>query len=186
VDVFSAIEAGDEAALRRVIEEDPSSAAARNAEGLSPTLHALYRGRQELLEVLLGLEPELDVFEAAAVGDDRRVRELVERDPAAVNAWAPDGFTPLQLASFFGHPAIVRFLLERGADVDAVSRNEMRVQPLHAACAGPSALEIARVLLDAGADPNARQQDDFTPLMAAQQRNDTELEAILRERGAVA
>jgi ankyrin repeat protein len=184
VDVFTAIEAGDEAALRRLVEEDPSAIAARNAEGLSPTLRALYLGRQELLEVLLGLEPELDVFEAVAVGDEPCVRELVDSDPALVNAWAPDGFTPLQLASFFGHPAIVRSLLERGADVHAVSRNEMSVQPLHAACAGPSALEIARMLLDAGADPNARQQDDFTPLMAAQQRNDAELEALLGERGA--
>jgi ankyrin repeat protein len=44
--------------------------------------------------------------------------------------------------------------------------------------------ELAKLLLEHGADPNARQQDDFTPLMAADQHGDERLRALLIEHGA--
>jgi ankyrin repeat protein len=44
--------------------------------------------------------------------------------------------------------------------------------------------ELATLLLEHGADPNARQQDDFTPLMAANQHGDERLRALLVEHGA--
>jgi ankyrin repeat protein len=57
------------------------------------------------------------------------------------------------------------------------------VQPLHSAAAARQ-VEIARLLLDAGADPNAAQQGGFLALDAALRNDDRELEALLRERGA--
>jgi ankyrin repeat protein len=45
-------------------------------------------------------------------------------------------------------------------------------------------VEISRLLLDAGADPNAAQQGGFLPLDAALQNEDGDLGALLRERGA--
>jgi ankyrin repeat protein len=127
------------------------------------------------------------VFEAAAVGWTDRVRELLDQDPALANAWAEDGFQPLGLASFFGHVEAARLLVERGAEVNSASRNEMKVMPLHSAAAtgDPDArYELATLLLEAGADPNARQQDDYTPLMAAGQRGDERLRELLLAHGA--
>jgi ankyrin repeat protein len=43
---------------------------------------------------------------------------------------------------------------------------------------------IALLLLEAGANPNARQQDEYTPLMAADQHRDTRLRDLLVEHGA--
>jgi ankyrin repeat protein len=54
---------------------------------------------------------------------------------------------------------------------------------LHSAAAARQ-VEIARLLLDAGADPNAAQQGGFLPLDAALQNEDGDLGALLRERGA--
>ena len=139
---------------------------------MSELLEAVYRGDQARVEELLAADPELDVFEAAAVGRADRVRELLDQDPSLANAWAEDGFQPLGLASFFGHVEAARLLVERGAEVNSASRNDMKVMPLHSAAATgipTSRYELAKVLLEAGADPNARQQDDFTPLMAAEQ-----------------
>ena len=154
---------------------------------MTELLQALYRGDRDLLDELLAAEPELNMFEAAAVGRTDRLHGLLEADPSLANAWADDGFQPLGLASFFGHVDAVRLLVERGAEVNSASRNQMKVMPLHsaAATADPDARhEIARILLEAGADPNARQTDDFTPLMAADQREDARLRLLLVEHGA--
>ena len=44
-----------------------------------------------------------------------------------------DGFTPLQLAAYFGAARAAALLLARGAEVGAVADNPMRIQALHAA-----------------------------------------------------
>ena len=154
---------------------------------VSELLQAVYRDDHDRVEELLAADPELDVFEAAAVGRTDRLRELVGADPSLVNAWAVDGFQPLGLACFFGHVEAARFLVDSGADVNAASKNGMRVAPLHSAVATTEAdarFELARLLLEHGADPNAAQQDDFTPMMAAEHYGDERLAGLLREHGA--
>lgn len=154
---------------------------------MSELLQAVYRGDQSAVEELLADDPELDVFEAAAVGRTVRLGELLADDPSLANAWAEDGFQPLGLACFFGHADAARLLLERGAEVNSASRNDFKVAPLHSAVAEKDAdlrYELATLLLEHGADPNARQQDDFTPLMAADQQGDERLRALLVEHGA--
>jgi ankyrin repeat protein len=154
---------------------------------VSELLQAIYRGDRERVDELLAAGPELDVFEAAASGQTTRLRELLDDDPSLTNAWAEDGFQPLGLACFFGHVEAARLLVERGAEVNSASRNEMKVMPLHSAVAtgDPAArYELAKLLLEAGGEPNARQQDDFTPLMAADQSGDERLRNLLLEHGA--
>jgi uncharacterized protein len=154
---------------------------------VSELLQAVYRGDERRVEELLADDPELDVFEAAAVGRTDRLRELLDAEPDLANAWAGDGFQPLGLASFFGHVEAARLLVERGAEVNSASRNDMKVMPLHSAAAtgDPEArFELAKLLLEHGADPNARQQDDFTPLMAAEHNGDERLRRLLVDSGA--
>jgi|SRR6188472_3270483 ankyrin repeat protein len=155
---------------------------------MSELLQAVYRGDQARVDELLSGDPELDVFEASAVGRVDQLQELLDGDPSLANAWAEDGFQPLGLASFFGHVEAARLLVERGADVNSASRNDMKVAPLHSAAAEKdpeTRYELATVLLEHGADPNARQQDDFTPLMAADQQGDARLRELLVEHGAI-
>jgi uncharacterized protein len=153
---------------------------------MSDVLAAIYRGDREEAE-RLAIGRELDVFEAAALGKVDRLREVLDEDPALANAWAEDGFQPLGLACFFGHVDAARLLVERGAEVNSSSRNAMKVMPLHSAAAvqDPAVrYEIAKLLLEAGAEPNARQQDEYTPLMAADQHRDQRLRELLVEHGA--
>jgi uncharacterized protein len=153
------------------------------AVDVPPFLDALYRGDSARAEELAPPDGELDVFGAAALGRTGRVRELVDADPALANAFAPDGFQPLGLAVFFGHPDTAALLVERGADPDSPSRNEQMVTALHSACAVRDHA-TARLLLERGADPNRPQQDSFTPLDAARHHADAELEELLRQFGA--
>jgi uncharacterized protein len=155
---------------------------------MSELLQAIYRGDQARVDELLAANPELDVFEASAVGRTDRLRELLDEDPDLANAWAGDGFQALGLASFFGHVEAVRLLVERGAEVNSASRNDMKVMPLHSAAATgdlDTRYELAKLLLEHGADPNARQQDDYTPLMAADQHGDERLRKLLVDHGAI-
>jgi uncharacterized protein len=154
---------------------------------MSELLQAIYRGDQARADELLADDPELDVFEAAALGRTQRLGELFDEDPSLANAWAEDGFQPLGLASFFGQVDAARLLVERGAEINSASRNDFKVMPLHSAAAtgDPDVrYELAKLLLEHGADPNARQQDDFTPLMAADQHEDERLRRLLVEHGA--
>src|SRR5919204_2389995 len=117
---------------------------------MSDVLQAIYRGDREEAERLASGR-ELDVFEAAALGRAERLRELLDTDPSLANAWAEDGFQPLGLASFFGHVDAARLLVERGAEVNSASRNQMKVMPLHSAAAtsDPDArYALAKLLLE--------------------------------------
>jgi ankyrin repeat protein len=151
---------------------------------LSDLLAAVYRGDQARVEELLAGEPALDVFEAAAVGRNERVAELLDADPGLVTAWTEDGFTALHLAAFFRQPATARLLVERGALVDVVARNEeLQVTPLQSAAAARQA-ETAGLLLECGADPNVQHGDGFTALHAAAHNGDTALVQALLAHGA--
>ncbi|HEX3622097.1 MAG TPA: ankyrin repeat domain-containing protein [Acidimicrobiales bacterium] len=181
--IFEAMQAGDADGVRKILADDPGAADARDDNGVSAVRSALYAQRQDLADVVLEAGPELDVFDAASVGDTDRLTALLDADPDLVNAWSSDGFTPLHLAAFFSRGDVVRLLLDRGAEVGAVARNDMKVQPLHSAVAAQST-EIVAALLVAGADPNARQQDDFTPMKAAEEHDNTDLVRLLLDHGA--
>jgi ankyrin repeat protein len=153
---------------------------------LSAIMQALYEGEHERAEALRAEKSDLDVFEAAALGEVERLRALLDEDPSLVDAWSVDGFTPLHYAAFFGGPGAARVLLEHGADLEVPARNEefaREARPLHSAAAA-GRRDVCELLLEAGADPNARQHGGFTPLQEARQRQDEELVSLLVRYGA--
>ncbi|MEA2460149.1 MAG: uncharacterized protein QOH90_326 [Actinomycetota bacterium] len=150
---------------------------------VSAILQAVYAGDKDTLERLLSEEPDLDVFEAAALGDTERLVQLVGEDAGATARKSPDGFTPLHLAAFFGHPDAVKILLAAGADVSIAADNDMKVLPLHSAAA-VSRADIAELLIDAGAELNVGQNGGWTPLHSAAHNGAAELVDLLLERGA--
>jgi ankyrin repeat protein len=167
--LFAAIDAGDPDLVASALGTDATLAAARDADGVSATMHALYRGRRDLAETIAAVLPELDVFEAAALGRVDRLVALLLADPALATARSSDGFTALPFPAFFGigHAAAAsRLLIESGADVNARSANSFSVMPLHSAVAGNHDAVVA-VLIDAGADVNATQPHGWTPLLGA-------------------
>jgi uncharacterized protein len=182
--LVEAIKASDAERVRALVAEDPRLADERDENGVSALMLTRYYALpQDVTEAVRSRRGELDVFEAAMLGDEERLRELLDADPSLVEAWSSDRATALHFASFFAQPATARLLLERGADVRAVSPTFGGVTPLHSAAAGGSA-EIVHALLEAGADPNARQDGGFLPLQAAAQIGDVEMARDLLAHGA--
>ena len=158
---FSAVAVGDVDLVRRFLDEDPTLLANLGPDGASASLTALYNGHAPLADELAARTGELSVFEAAAFDDTARLDELIAADQWVVNSWSADGWQPLHLAAYFGRAEAARILLDAEADVAEPSRNELAVQPLHAAAAGRHAgtgLDPDR-LGRPGARPPARRLD---------------------------
>jgi len=182
-DMITAVTTDDATRVAALVAEDPALASTRDRDGVSVLMLSRYRFDRGTTDALLAADPELDVFEATALGYIDRLRERLDEDPGRAVAWSADGFTALHFAAFFGKAEAARTLIDSGAMVDAVSGNEMRVQPLHSAAAGRHH-EVCRLLIASGADVNATQQHDFTPLHAAAQHGDDELVELFLSAGA--
>jgi ankyrin repeat protein len=146
-------------------------------------MQALYRGEEEEAHRLLPPDDELKAHEAAAFGRIKRLRALLDEDPARANDVSPDGFTALHLAIYGRQKQAVRLLVERGADLEAVSTAAIaQVRPLGTA-AFVGSVPLARILLEAGADPNAENPQGHTAMDTAKANGDEEFAALLREFG---
>ena len=165
----------------RLLEHHPTLCAQEDEP--SALMLALYHRQTALAEAIAARRDYLTVFEAAALGSTAALERNMRDAPAAATAHAPDGFTPLHLACFFGHADAARLLLAANADCNAVATNGSLLRPLHSA-ATQGSVEICRMLLEAGADPNALQQSNFTALHAAALRGNIALAELLLERGA--
>jgi uncharacterized protein len=182
-EVIAAVQSGNVDQLKELLARDRTLGAARDASRVSALMHALYRQRKDIVDLLRGTGLEFDVFEAASLGRSDLVAEIVERSPRLAFARSGDGFTPLHFAAFFGQESVARVLLEHHADAGAVADNPMQVMPLHSAAAGRN-LAIARALLEHGAPVNARQQKGWTALHAAAQHGDQAMVELLLKYGA--
>jgi ankyrin repeat protein len=177
------IKQGDLAGVRASLAGDASLLNAVNESGQNAFLLAKYYRRPEIADYLLGLGPRLDLFSLCAAGRVNAVKHEIDRDGSLLKAHSGDGWTPLHLAAFFGHPELAAALLDRGADVNARSTNSMKNTPLHAAAAGGN-IELVRLLLERGADANATQERGWTALHAAAQSGNREMVEVLLAHGA--
>jgi len=181
--LIAAIDDGDLERVRDLIAADRTFAAMRDGTGVSAMLYARYRGRNDIADVLLAADPPLDIFDAVAASRADRVEALLDADPDAIHSWSADGFTALHLAAFFGRLTVSTLLIARGADVNAISQNSLRVRPLHSAAAA-RASDVVALLLANGADANATQERGVTALMSAAASGDVEGIRLLLEHGA--
>ena len=183
-ELLDALKKRDLPAARTAARERPDLAGTRDEDGVLPALLALYAGDPDLAEELLPPDEDLDAAEAAGFGRLDRLVALLDEDPAAANAWSRDGFSPLSLAIFGGRADAVRLLLDRGADVEALSHHAtIQVRPLQTAAFVRDA-ELGRMLLEAGADPNSQAEGGFTALHSAAQNGDLAFARLLLDHGA--
>jgi len=180
---FGAVRAGDSAAVSALLAADPSLGAARNEQGQSAILFAVYNGRNEIRDLLLARGVPLDLFDAAAAGQLVRVKELVEKDRALANSFSSDGFPVFALAAVFNQRAVAEYLLSRGADVNSISRNSAGYTALTGAVAFGHK-DVVSWLLSHGANVHHRYGPGYTPLHEAASSGRLEIVRMLLDAGA--
>jgi ankyrin repeat protein len=189
----------DRRQVARALAGDPALARLRDELGTPVLHHAVEALAAELVELLL--ERGAGVAEADANGETalHRVADMRPRAPAAAarmaallidrgadpNARNWDDVTPLHQGVRRRNLAVVEVLLARGADVNARDRGRGST-PLRRAVSGTGAsgtagtsalmLPLARLLLEHGADPEAKDKRGATVLASAR---DPDLRALL-------
>src|SRR5690606_27207350 len=181
-DLFDLVSGGELAELREALRLDPKLAESRNAAGSSLLAWAAYHRNGEATAIVRLARLEIDPYEACILGDAQRVAAAAE-DGWDCNAPAPDGFTALGLAAFFGHEPVLDLLLPLTGDVNQPAATAQQVAALHAATAARQH-GLAAKLLRAGANPNLAQAGGVVPLHVAAQHGDAAFCGLLTLFGA--
>ncbi|MCX6555803.1 MAG: ankyrin repeat domain-containing protein [Candidatus Aminicenantes bacterium] len=111
-----------------------------------------------------------------------RLQALLAKDPALLKARDTQGRTPLHLAAAAGHLEMVRWLIGRGAEVDARTL-QMSTPLMHASLAGKT--DTVRLLIAKGADLGARDSYQRTAfILVGRDTGDAVMAGTLLDNGA--
>lgn len=125
----------------------------------------------------------MTIHEACAAGLTSYLEAIIQQAPAVVNEWSSQGFTPLTIAVYFNKVDIVRLLLSKKVNPNAVTKNEQLTTALHIAASNNNE-EIGKLLIEANANVNAIQATGETPLHFAAQHGNIDFIVALLENGA--
>lgn len=139
---------------------------------------------------LVGKGAYVDICMAALKGDEGRVKTLLDLDPSLANRpseyvtyYAGSG-TPLKNAAMAGRMAIVKLLLEKGADPNLPEEGIAPMgHAMHSAVVY-NHIDIVKLLLEHGAYPNVPVESSADTLTAALERGDQAMINLLCSYGA--
>lgn len=172
----------------RVLLDRGAAVNARMKDGTTALVTAARRGNLAVMRLLLarGSDPKTAANEKAellriAYGDHPEIREALAESHIELKSLAPAGAPPLTTFPSVSNVDFVRDLLDMG-----VTPNPKARFPIVASAAIEGSVDTARLLIERGANADARGQHDVTPLMmaAAAPHPDPAMVRLLIEKGA--
>src|SRR6266705_913208 len=156
-DIYAAVVVGDVDKVAAFLKQDKKLVNARDSDGRAPLHWAALYGQTKVMELLLA-------------------------DKTDVNLLDGDGFTPLHWEATFNKRGAVELLLANKADMNIkVAKygwTPLRLAVIHGHMAA------AEALLNGGADPNAKDDENIPLLDQAIIRGNTEMVALLLDKKA--
>jgi ankyrin repeat protein len=161
--------------VEHLVGKHPEHINARGGRMVTPLVAALYRKHFQVAELLQQNGADVDVrgmwdttlLGAACESGRLDIVEWLLNRGADVNiqGYQPDK-APLHYAVRYGHPHILQLLIEHNADID-IQRGHLGNSTLHLAAhrdVDGDHVNFMQALLDHGANPNARDDHNATPL----------------------
>lgn len=162
---------GDLPTVKRLLAEGVSPDGTPVGHGRTPLISAAYTGSLDVLVALLdaGADPNLcnshGISPLAIVTDVKLAQHLLAAgaDPNVCDKYRD---TPLMVHSAYGDNRldIINLLLDHGARVSWQGKSKNTALHASVNCTTCTANRVIARLIDAGADPNACNDDGFTPL----------------------
>ena len=187
--LLDAVENGDKEAVRSLLRENVDVNASR-ADGATALAWAAHRDDLETAELLIRAGASVNAaneygvtpLTLACTNGSAAMVDTLLKAGANPNAALPAGETALMACARTGVPDAVKLLLARGADVNA--KETRRGQTALMWALEDKHLEVARVLIEHGANVHARSKGGFTPLVLAARECDPASVQTLLEAGA--
>ena len=145
---------------------------------------AIKEGHLDLYHWLLQQGAKRSPLEAVLLGDLVWLEENLDtaiQNKGGIKIYLDSPLGLVHTAVELGNVAIVQALLQRSPDLSESSFNKKDLLPLAARCGH---LDIIRLLLGFGADPNVMDYEGLTPLAWAIRENQTDAAELLRQAGA--
>ncbi len=177
------IETGNYQDLDLLLSQNPDLVKENTSHDISALLLACYYQKSQIVQVILKYIKSITIHEACAAGLTEQVQFMVDQKPDVINELSSHGFYPLGIASHFGKEDIVRILLRNGANPNSSSQNGYQVFPIHSALSNGQN-NIAKMLIEAGAEVNVLQSSRISPLHLAAQQGNIDMIIVLLEHGA--
>ena len=174
IDQFVIFCHGNMAGVQEMLAADPTLINSRSTLDETPLGAAAHVGNRPMAEYLLGQGAELELPAAAMLGLEDEVRARVEADPALANAPGAHGIPILFHAAIGGNFEMAKYLVERGANTGPAVSGGL----LHAAVRA-NHLAMAAWAIDLGADLNAPDFENKTPLQRAEEAGNAEMIELL-------
>ncbi|MBO5100203.1 MAG: ankyrin repeat domain-containing protein [Treponema sp.] len=132
-------------------------------------------GNEKIVKALLGCEADillesaegLNSFDYACLSGNLECIKLLYNSSINLNSFNDGDVSPLILASAKNMPNVVKFLIEKGAEVDLADSNGDTA--LMYAIYNDS-IAVAKVLMKSGANPNISNKNGETPLSLASEK----------------
>lgn len=152
-------------------------------------LNAVSNGHTEIIKALLAAKADVHIrntfdfnaFTTAVAAGNQEIAGLLLDAGAKINEPA-SMLTPLAFAVSSGNIDMIRFLAERGADVNHGAKSGDQTALISAILAAQ--IESVKALIELKADVNAKMKDGTTPLKLAKKGDQEEIAALLIAAGA--
>lgn len=164
-DIFQAVQLGDTAKLKSMLDKYPNIINAKNNDGLTLLGYASHFGNNDIVQLLLSYGAEVNAMSHSKIS-------YIPSNTALHAAIA--GERNLE---------VISLLLAHKAQTNIFDSNGYTC--LHTAAYHDDNIELIRLLIEYGADVNAKSEEGQTALSVAVNRGNNSVVQFLREQGGI-